>query len=186
MIPIKKKMIAKGSSRCIYVDDKYPDWVIKKKHLKSKHFIDENYLEYLVYKNFCKFGKSNWLSPCYYFNHNLYMKKVSKIDETKKFNVPTLFSRSGKNWGILQNQIVCIDYDWLFYKNLNIKQDIKSVKRLKQSSYGIYVFEDMYKYLNKILGKHTNIEIRDLNPIIIKNKFMLENILKQRTSIQHE
>lgn len=175
---IKGNYIGRGRSRKIFECKNFPDQIIKKRSRSrpNGHIIDENYMEYLNYKNLSKMNMHHWIAPCKYLsNKNLLMKKIISLPKEKYF-IPKIFSKSRKNWGLLNNNLVCIDYDFLILPNSPIFYN-KS-KKIKSKTNCLYVFRDHLIYLNQIQKKY-NIKKFPFTYKLIKNKFFLKKLFKK-------
>ncbi len=181
------KKINEGESRIIYENLYDPTLVIKKRKILPKlpgkyqrYMIDENYMEYLNYKNFTRIGLGHFLSPCFYVNGYVLMKKVEPLPPGN-YSVPLLFSTSERSWGMLNDQLVCIDYDFLTYPASPIFKNKEKV--IKSNYQNLYVFKDHLKYLKKIKKIH-QLDRLPFNCVEIKNKFMLKKILDKRIELK--
>lgn len=178
------RLIGEGDSRIVYEHPYNKNIVIKKRKKKKESILDENYLEWLNYCNFKKYNLQHWLSPCFYSytDEKLYMQRAEKVIDIPNYNVPTIFSNRRKNWGLLNNKLVSIDYDFLILRNIK-KKDINSIKRLYKKSGKLILFENTYNYISACLKKHTNIDINYFSPQIINSKLMLKKMLQNQSKL---
>ena len=177
----KGKIINQGESRIVY---DYPfdnKWVIKelklfpRSHYRDyrKYMLDLNYLEFLTYKNF-KFHRLDWLlSPCFYFKKHLLMKKVNSVHNFSE--TPMIFSDHVSNWGCLHGNLVCIDYDFMFFYNSNFLNPKE--RKLTSTFSGLYLFYDQEDYIKR-MQKKFSINYLPFTYKVIRNKFHLKKILK--------
>lgn len=180
----KGKLLGKGFSRNVYLCKNDTSWIIKEKRMSSVYWIEENYLEWLNYCNFKKYNLHHWLSPCFYSytDGKLYMKRTEKVIDIPNYNVPTIFSNRRKNWGLLDNKLVSIDYDFLILRNIK-KKDINSTKHLYKKPGKLILFENTYNYISACLKKYTDLDINHFSPKIINSKLVLEKTLQNQSKL---
>lgn len=172
----KGDFIGEGSSRIVYDYKHHQDWVIKelKKPPKLKKFlVDNNWLEYQNYLLFKKYNKEYWVSPCFYQNRYLIMKKTVPVPQIPQL-LPSIFPNKISNWGILNNQLVCIDYEVLKFSKF--KTDRRNYFRWNTKGTGYYIPLSMNKYFSDLKLMY-NLKEENFSLKIINSKFILEKLL---------
>lgn len=100
--------LGEGKSRKVYNYIPDPTYVVKCNKSVDE---DTNLREYNTYLYFKKLNLDHMLSPCRYENNFFIMKKVLPVP-FGNYNIPIYFSDQVRNWGILDNSLVRIDYAW--------------------------------------------------------------------------
>lgn len=155
-------LLGEGKSRKVYEYIPDPTYVVK-----CNKNIDEdiNLREYNTYLYFKTLNLDYMLSPCRYENNFFIMKKALPVP-LGNYNIPIYFSNEVRNWGMLDNSLVRVDYAWnivgtgekyiiLNNENINFLEEISTIQVQTVSANEIKIL------INEIvlskLTKHTHL-----------------------------
>ena len=130
--------IGQGCHRIVYQHDTNENWVVKIQHSDKW----SNIVEYEIWTLIMWTQYKKWFAECFYISRNgkaLIQQKVEPITKDNMHLIPDKIPHffadiKPSNFGFLNGQLVCHDYDYSLIKFVNsgLTSRMKSSKELKE------------------------------------------------------